>query len=77
MARKVTKSDPFDVWGAPPKVLKLTERQQDFMRGHIESVVERTYRIAFDNGVAHAFSMVSETVAREWRSQQSKLLKSK
>lgn len=77
--KKRKRADTFDVWGKPPQALtnKLTAAQMIALRRYTEIVVGKCYRLAFDNGVSHAFSLVSETVMREWKAQRLRVMRRK
>lgn len=70
----MAKADPFEVWGTPPQALTrgMSPRQLSALRGYTKAVTGRCYRIAFDNGISHAFDIVGTTVQREWKRQQRK-----
>lgn len=74
MSKRPTEADTFSVWGAPSKAVlqSLTPSQVKALKRYVRSVTDNCYRAAFDNGVSHAFLVVSETVAREWRNQQKR-----
>jgi hypothetical protein len=78
MAKRPNKADPFDVWGKPPQALAkgLTERQMNLLRAYTEATATSVYRLAFDNGVSHAFGIVSETVGKEWKRQRDRVARS-
>lgn len=72
MAKRTTKADTFSVWGAPPTTLTkgMTPRQIALFKAYTEATANKVYRLAFDNGVSHAFVMVSDTVQKEWKRQR-------
>lgn len=78
MAKKSNKADPFEVWGTPPQALTkgMTERQIKLLRAYTEATANGVYRLAFDNGVSHAFDLVSMTVQTEWKKQRNAVARS-
>lgn len=72
-------ADPFDVWGAPPKLVLsgMSVAQQGALKRYVERVTGKAYRIGYDNGISHAFEHVSNTVTREWRAQRERMAASR
>lgn len=71
-----TKADAFSVWGQPPEALTkdLTQAQIRLLKKYAGSIGEATYRMAFDNGVQHAFGIVSDVTEKEWEKQRRKVI---
>lgn len=68
------KADAFSVWGQPPEALTkdLTQAQLRLLKKYAGSIGETTYRMAFDNGVQHAFGIVSDVTEKQWEKQRRK-----
>ncbi len=66
------KADPFSVWGQPPQALTkdLTQAQIKLLKKYAAAIGESTYRMAFDNGVQHAFGIVTDTTEKLWAKQR-------
>lgn len=67
MARKITKADPFDVWGHPNRLITdgLTERQATMLRRYVNAVTDRAYSLGHDNGLTAGLAMVASKAHRE------------
>jgi hypothetical protein len=75
MARK---SDPFETWGKPPAPLDgLPKKHLDALRRYVESVANKSYRTAYDNGLVEGLCKISMTAAAELRAQRNRMRKSK
>jgi len=70
----MAKADPFSVWGTPPDALTkdLTQAQIKLLKKYASAIGETTYRMAFDNGVQHAFGIVTHVTENEWRKQRTR-----
>lgn len=52
--RRVSKADPFDVWGKPPQIIldQLGRRDHDKLRRYVNRIASKVYRLAYDLGAA-------------------------
>lgn len=67
-------ADAFQVWGNPPETLckDLSKRQIALLKRYIMDKAGSAYTMGFDNGVDHAFNLVSETVSDKYQKQRAK-----
>ena len=67
-------ADAFKVWGDPPEDLTkdLTKRQIAILKRYIGDKAGGAYTMGFDNGVDHAFNLVSEAVSDKYQKQRAK-----
>lgn len=76
--RKITKVSPFAVWGDPPEALSkgMSARQMKALERYTESLVERCYRLAYDNGVNAGVTQIASTANKILRKQRDAILRS-
>ncbi len=67
-------ADAFSIWGDPPDGLSkdLTKRQIALLKRYIMEKAGKAYTMGFNNGVDHAFNLVSETVSDSYQRQRAK-----
>lgn len=72
------KADPFDVWGHPSKVLtgKLTLRQLAALKEYTAQVTDKSYRLAYDNGLIEGLTTISLAITTQMKKQRAKMLRS-
>lgn len=65
-------------WGKPPAPLdKLPPKHLATLRRYVESVADKSHRIAYDNGLVEGLCKISMTAAAELKTHREKMLKSK
>lgn len=75
---KARKADPFDVWGKSPAPLdKLPRKHLAALRRYIESVADKSYRLAHSNGLIEGYCKISMIAAAELRKHRNEMFKSK
>lgn len=74
----VIKADMFDVWGHPPKTLtsKMTPKQLAALKQYIEQVGDKSYRLAYDNGLIEGLTTISLAISVQLKKQRLKMLRS-
>lgn len=72
---KVSRADPFDVWGWPPNILLkgLSPKQTETLRRYVSSVTEKSYRIAYDNGLIEGLTKISLVASMEMKKQRDRM----
>lgn len=78
MPKKPTQADPFDVWGWPPAVLLkgLSPKQTDTLRRYVLSITDKTYRLAYSNGLVEGFTKVSLAATLELKRHRKEMRRS-
>lgn len=76
---KVTKADPFDVWGHPPKTLTrgMTKVQIATFKRYADQITRECYRLAYDNGLVDGLTKVGHLVNVELDKERQRMLRTK